>query len=190
MAKTGEVPGYIAGGSLSFYNGSLYLFGYPWPSASYLPNFNALYAYDLHLQQWSIVETGPLRPEYRNFHSSFVYNDNLYIAYGVIMETSKCQDTIWGFNFYTKQWKIIPNTIEECFFNSNMVQDGPIVYSVFGRSSTQSLNSVFYFNISDTTFKESTLSWDWDSPKKRKNHCHPLWRFDLHYRWQFNNRRD
>ena len=171
MPCAGEAPGEIAGGSLDFYNNALYLFGYPWTMTGDVQNLNSLYAYDLKQHLWNIVETGPLRPKYRDFHSSFLYNDELYIAYGYQIEISHGLDTIWKFNLLSSQWILISNITGDGLLNSDMVQDGPIVYSFGGRGLLTSNNSLFYFNLSGNGFSKTMLSDNWDTTKRRKNHC-------------------
>ena len=75
-----------------------------------LPNLNALYGYNLNENQWKIVETGRIKPEYRAFHSSFLHQDNLYIVYGLLIEASLPLNSTWTFNFLSNQWKLISNT--------------------------------------------------------------------------------
>ena len=171
MQKIGEVPGNITAGTLDFYNDSLYLFGYPWPIIAQLPNLNALYAYSLIENQWRIVETGPIKPEYRAFHSSFLYQDDLYIVYGLLIEASLPLNSTWKFNFPSNQWTLISNTSGQGMVYSDMVQDNEIVYSGCGLSVSLAMNHIFYFNLSQSGLTKNMLSENWDSPKKRKNHC-------------------
>ena len=136
-----------------------------------MQNINSLYAYDLIQERWNIAETGPLKPEYRDLHSSFLHNDDLYIAYGFHFETTVPLNTIWKFNFLSSQWNLISNITDDDLLSTDMVQEGSIVYSFGGRGTFTSYNALFYFNLTETSLSKTILSTNWDSPKKRKDHC-------------------
>ena len=92
------------------------------------PNINALYAYDLKLQRWDIVQTGPVRPEWRVSHSSLFYNNELYIFYGLVFKTATALSTVWKFNFLDHQWVLVSNITNSGFGASALVQNEKLAY--------------------------------------------------------------
>ena len=167
---SGDLPGQKLGSSLVFYDNTLYLFGYFWYSTS-SENQNNLYAYDLSLQSWRILETGPLRPSARAYHSSFVYNSELYILYGMVVKTSQMLNSVFKFNFPQNSWINVSAISGDELSYSDMVQNGPIIYSVFGLGASSSYNWVFSLDLSQSQLRKTILTSNWDSPAKRRNHC-------------------
>ena len=167
---SGDLPGQKLGSSLAFYDNTLYLFGYYW-SLIGLQSQDNLYAYDLSLHRWRIVETGPLRPCARAFHASFVYNSELYILYGMVIEDSQMLNSIWKFNFPQNSWIEVSAISGDELGYSDMVRSGPIIYSVFGLGTSVSYNWVFSLDLSQASPVRTLLTNNWDFPVRRKNHC-------------------
>ena len=171
MPRLGQALPGISSGSLNFYNNSLYLFGYPWSVTGSVPVGSFFYSYDLIRESWNTVNIVSGIPENRKYHSSAVYNDALFIFYGVVIEINEQLNSIWKFNFLSNEWKMISSIVGDEMANSDMAQDGAILYSVCGRSLSYSNNSIFYFDLSENIPARTMLAQNWDSPAKRKNHC-------------------
>ena len=168
--SVGDLPGPELGSSLAFYDNSLYLFGYYWASSD-SSSRNTLYAYDLSLKYWRIMETGTLKPSARAFHSSFVYNSELYILYGMVMETSQMLNSVWKYSFSQNSWINVSAISGDELGYTDMSQNRSIIYSVFGLGTLNSYNWVFSLDLSESSPTRTILSNNWDSPVKRKNHC-------------------
>lgn len=171
LGKNGNVPDKILGAGLAFYMGSLYFYGYYWPDRPNNINEQSLYRYDIALQTWGIVEVIGEKPEKRVFHSTFVYNDEMFIVYGLYISTSIIYDSIWKFVFSSSTWELISNIAGDGVVNTGNPQNESIVYILYGRNSINIFNAVFYFDLSEPVPTRKYLSNNWDSPSKRKNHC-------------------
>ena len=134
------------------------------------PNINALYAYDLKLQRWDIVQTGPVRPEWRVSHSSLFYNNELYIFYGLVFKTATALSTVWKFNFLDHQWVLVSNITNSGFGASALVQNEKLAYFMYGKGD-KIYNFVFYLDLSEIEPTRHILSDNWDFPTKRTKHC-------------------
>lgn len=171
LEKTGEVPNKILGASLSFYDRAFYLFGYYWPESQSDNTKQELYKYDLALRTWEIVDVLGDKPEHRVYSSTFVYNDELFLVYGVIIDTSETLSSICKFTFASKTWTFLSDVSGDDVINSGIAQYNSFAYLVFGRSSNEIYNSVSYLDLSEAIPKKVYLTTNWDSPSKRKNHC-------------------
>lgn len=170
MPKKGEVPAEMMGASLVFYDNALYLFGYSMLS-NQTENLQSLYKYDLGLKIWEIVDVRNEIPEYRIYHGIFLYNGEMYLTYGCVVEISLFLSSVWKFNFAEKSWILVSNLPMDFLCSAGSVQVGSKAYFLFGSSGESHLNSVFYLDLSETVPTRKYLSSNWDSPSKRKNHC-------------------
>lgn len=171
MPKSGHVPGNKIGPSLSFYNGSLYLFGYTNADRNDETE-NSLYRYDLSTYSWDIVNiSSSQKPEIRSMHYSAVYNNELYIFYGSVPELSLTRTSIWKLNFMSREWKIVSNIKDDYIAYPVWIQIDNMIYTAFGRDLAGGLNLMTYIDLAQDQPKRKSLTQNWDSPPGRKNHC-------------------
>ncbi|OMJ77208.1 hypothetical protein SteCoe_23243 [Stentor coeruleus] len=170
MPKVGQVPDTKVGPSLSFFNNSLYAFGY---TSGYeeTPSEKNLYRYDLIYKYWEIVSTSEPKPEMRNFLSSIVFNDSLYIIYGSCKEKNIFFSSIWKYTFSSSSWSLFSNFKDEFLTQFGQAQSGSKLYFISGRNLVDIYNSISYIDFSKSPHKRKTLAINWEGPSARKNFC-------------------
>jgi N-acetylneuraminic acid mutarotase len=112
------------------------MFGYVWPNSTSALGFLSLYRYDLSLKVWSVVSVQGEIPIKRTFAEAAVYNDEMYVMYGAIIETSEIFDDIWKFNFTSQKWIFVSNVTGDSTIRPGFVQNGSTVYFLCGRNGT------------------------------------------------------
>lgn len=170
MPKVGQVPDAKTGPSLSFFNNSLYSFGY---TSGYeeTPTEKNLYRYDLIFEYWEIVPTIDPKPEMRSLLSSIIYNDSLYIIYGSWKEKNTFLSSIWKFTFSSSSWSLFSNFKGEFLTHFGHAQSDSKLYFISGRNLVDIFNSISYIDFSQPPQKRETLAVDWEGPVARKNFC-------------------
>ncbi|OMJ71786.1 hypothetical protein SteCoe_29907 [Stentor coeruleus] len=170
MPKVGEVPGVKIGPSLSFFNNSLYTFGYTsgYDETSEQTN---LYRYDLISEYWEIIPTSEPKPEMRSLLSSIIFNDILYIIYGSWKEKNKYLSSIWKYTFSSSSWSLFSNFKDEFLTHYGQAQSDSRVYFISGRNLVNVFNSISYIDFSQPPKKREVLAIDWEGPAARKNFC-------------------
>jgi hypothetical protein len=172
MENNGKVPSPRMGASLEYFNGSLYVFGYSFYSLVLgLETGSELFRYDLEGQFWEIVTVNGKAPLMRLYHYSCIYNNEMYILYGIITESTYEHNTVYKFNFATSTWHLLGFGTEKGSIASAKVQDDSVLYLLFGRDSTTVFNSIKKIDLSTNPPTFSVLVNNWLSPSERVYHC-------------------
>ena len=156
--------------SLEYYNNSLYVYGY---SSDDLidgkETGSELYRYDLESEYWEIVETYGTPPGPRVTHYSGLYNDELYIIYGMIPQFLKPVYSIYKLNFASRHWAAVQqNTpLTETKFNSASVQVDNKLYLICGFTK----NFISVIDLREPGIPISVVSSYYILPSKRLYHC-------------------
>ncbi|OMJ94599.1 hypothetical protein SteCoe_2248 [Stentor coeruleus] len=170
LPQNGQIPESMIYPSISFYEDSLYVFGYP---AFYdnMTNADSLFRYNLILETWEIVNVLSEKPEPRILHYSIIYNNEMYLLYGARIENSLAISTIWKYNFSSLKWTLLANNTDDYVDNYAMALVGSTVYLALGRNETNYYNSLYSLNLEDPLYNKKTISQNYDFPTGRKNHC-------------------
>lgn len=101
------------------YGGDLWLFGGFWHNVSFGASvscsnlaeactwYNDLWTYNTGADKWmQVYPTGSL-PTGRNFHSSAVIGENMYVFGGMVAPNNKAVNDMWAYNFPLQVWKEI-----------------------------------------------------------------------------------
>ena len=171
MPLVGNYPRKSLLNTISYYNGSLYAFGYSWRVNSPDYNGNNLFAYSLDNFTWSVVNAGDIRPEPRIGHSSYVYNHQLFMFFGTNLESEQPYPDIWKFNFLSSKWVFLGVKAANFIWGHGEILVDSTVYQILGRNIENVMNSVIALDLSQEIPSFTTISPSWTSPAKRKNHC-------------------
>ena len=143
LPNAGSGPSPKMGASLEYYKGGLYVFGYSFYSVALgLEMGSELYRYDLDQEVWEIVNVTGSIPDMRQNHFSCIYNDEMYILYGFITEYTYEHNTIYKFNFESKEWIFVGFGNSKGLLAASQVQDGQYLYLMFGRDTTEVFNTL------------------------------------------------
>ena len=83
MKNNGNVPLGQIGASMAYYAGSIYIYGINTDLKA-----NCLYKFDLDSEVWEIASDSSLGVNL-GFHTSYVYNDELFVFFGIDSYSSK-----------------------------------------------------------------------------------------------------
>jgi N-acetylneuraminic acid mutarotase len=208
MKNSGKMPKNRMQCTLAYYNESLYYFGSSSDGEAY---DNNLYRYDLNSEEWEVVETIGEKPPPISLHSVFVYNGDMFILFGAIIETQSASNKVNKFNFERKKWSLVSLSAELIRVLSASVLIGSKGYYLYGRDEKGIFNSVYTLDFSQDPIKVQELSKNFLTPTERFSHCahvintfmyvfggtsgylhdteniySDMWRFDLiHKTWEF-----
>ena len=158
-----------------YYQNCLYLFGYSWPSYSANANDNSIYQYNLTLNYWTIIEGKNANLSKRTYHHGVVYNNCMFVFYGLKLESAEPVLDMWKFNFITSEWSFVWNFTDQADILASMkiafVIIDSLFYSLFGRTNNSIINSVYTIDFSSENPSVIILTNNQNSPVQRKNHC-------------------
>ena len=147
MRNNGNVPIGQIGTSMAYYAGSLYVYG-----INLNLKANCLYRFDLDNEVWeieSVSSTGVILA----FHISYVYNDELFVFFGIDRYSSKAFNFIQKYSFKDRSWMSF-NRSEDFRVLHSSIQNDKNVYFLFGQSQNSVENSITKFVIGDEIIKE------------------------------------
>ena len=156
------------GMSVVYYEESLYVFGYA-PLKEY-PHSN-LFRFDLWTHEWEVVDVIGQAPEPRIQHYACIYNEEMYIIYGLLYETLSEYDSIFKFNFATKTWIKLSDEPGVRISIAGYVLVGSKFYLFYGRNLQTVTNSVESLDLSYNPPKREIISPDFITPESRIYHC-------------------
>jgi N-acetylneuraminic acid mutarotase len=170
---SGEGPPYPQeGSSISYFNGSLYLFGYSLIQTlenDYVKN--DIYRYDLDGNYWEVVEVKGDRPDGRVYHYSCIYNNELYIFFGLDYATFSEFKNFYKFNFEKSEWILVESDFGISNSQGAFVQVDNIVHFIHGRNLFEITNSIITLDLSKDNLGRNITSPYWISPSERIDHC-------------------
>ena len=155
------------GMTLVYYDESLYAFGYA--PLKEIPHSNLL-RFDLWTHEWEVVDVLGQAPEPRIQHYGCIYNEEMYIIYGLIYETLFEYDSIFKFNFKTKTWTKVSDEYGTRISVAGYVLVGSKLYLFYGRNLQTVLNSVVSLDLSYNPPKREIISPDFATPESRIYH--------------------
>ena len=170
LPNNGTAPSPRMDISLVHYNNSLYMYGYS--SDDFIDGKETgseLYRYDLESQFWEIVQTFGPPPGPRTTHYSCVFNDEMFIIYGMITQYIMPVFTLFKFNFANSYWVAIQQStpLTEVKFSSASIQVDNKLYLISGYT----INSITMIDLSDSGLPSSIISPNYILPSKRLFHC-------------------
>lgn len=158
--------------TIVYYNNSFYVYGYAnYDYAAGLETGNELYRYDINGKYWEIVETNGIPPGPRNNHYACIFNEEMFIIYGIMPEYTYGYESIVKFNFQTSTWTYVYNNQKYGVFLASSVQISNKLYLISGRTISQYSNSIFYIDLQHPELDPKLVTENWISPSKRVFHC-------------------
>lgn len=170
LPQNGQIPESMVYPSISFFEDSLYIFGY---SAFFnnITTSETFFSYNIILETWNNVEVLSEKPEPRVFHNTIVYNNEMYLLYGAHIESSSAISSLWKYNFLTSKWTLLTNNTDDFVDNYAIVLVDSTIYLALGRNETNYYNSLCTINLKGPSYNKEIISKNWDFPIGRKNHC-------------------
>ena len=160
------------GASLEYYDGSFYVFGYSIYNVMLgMETGTELFRYDIDKEIWEIVQVSGYVPAMRLNHLSCIYNEEMYIFYGIITESTYEHNTIYKFTFKTKTWSFVGFGNLKGLISGAKVLQGNFLYLMFGRDSTEVFNSVTKIDLSVQPLEFEVIVENWLAPSERVGHC-------------------
>ncbi|OMJ92453.1 hypothetical protein SteCoe_4792 [Stentor coeruleus] len=169
MMNSGTAPNKSYDLSLVYYNNKLYLYGSVLDEDPIVNPGNLMYMFDLVTNIWEILVFSEYYPNSRLSHTSYVYQDSMYIFFGLDIINSSYTDDIWSYNFLNNTWKMLG--VFSPVFNYASVQIGTKIYIAFGYNNYKGQNSVSFYDLYQNKLEKNEVSVHRISPPKRKYHC-------------------
>eukprot|EP01080_Neovahlkampfia_damariscottae_P002565 gene2565-3527_t len=148
-----EIPEIRNGSTFCYYDTHIYMFG-----GDGYPDFsNDIFQFSLEDLTWKIVEIkNQIKPKPRGFHSSFVYNDSMFIFGGKKKAKYEFQEhellnDLYEFDFKTSTWKYI--TINGFQINgryeSQLYIENDVLYVLGGKCNSSNLGEIYSVKLSN-----------------------------------------
>ena len=134
---------------------ALYLYG---DDRSFESDPRKFYKFDIETETWEILEPEGAIPSRRIGHLSHVYGDNMYIFFGVNLETNMVIDDAFRYEFTKNTWYYMGNYKEYSRYNSQSLQKDDQLYFLYGRNLTTLKNDIVIFKIVGNSFEIKTIS--------------------------------
>ena len=127
-----------------------------------------LYRYNLSSYSWEIIKTYGITPGPRNTHFSYVYQDSMFVLYGMKPETLEYSLNIVRYDFLNSTWSLVKvsNVFEFRTMSAN-VKVGSKVYLLYGAGT----NSAVKVDLSLAVPGFEFISVHWETPAARLYHA-------------------
>ncbi|OMJ80570.1 hypothetical protein SteCoe_19167 [Stentor coeruleus] len=163
-------PGLRISATLVYRNGYLYMYGYIRIALAFDAYQSGIYAYSLEDDLWTLLKND-IEPEERFLHTSYIYEDEMYVIFGGRVDSTNMSRDIWKYSFVNSNWTLIKNNIEEFRVEAATVQIGSKIYFLYGRKDVTIYNTIVAIDLGTNPIDISTISPLYDAPLKRVHHC-------------------
>ncbi|OMJ82363.1 hypothetical protein SteCoe_16964 [Stentor coeruleus] len=178
MPYNDQGPWIRVGTTLTYYNNTLYMYGYIRKGLAPNDDQTGIYAYSLIEEKWTLIPAGDKpAPEMRFEHYAYLYNDEMYIIFGLRIDILYERRDIWKFNFSNQSWTLILNNIKDYKAESANVIIGSKVYLLYGRETYTVFNSILTIDLAQDIPVFEYISVNMLTPLKRMNHCDYMYIF-------------
>ncbi|OMJ82365.1 hypothetical protein SteCoe_16966 [Stentor coeruleus] len=172
MPYNDQGPWIRVGTTLTYYNNTLYMYGYVRKDLAPNDDLTGIYAYSLIEEKWTLIPTGDgPTPEIRFDHFAYLYNDEMFIIFGLRIDVYCIYDDIWKFNFVNQKWTLIADNIKDFRAQSANVIIGSKVYLLYGDKGGIVFNSILTIDIAYDIPIIEYVSINMLMPLKRAHHC-------------------
>ena len=166
--KSGDIPEPKVASSLNYNDGTLYLYGRfnynIYNSYNYL-----MYYYSIANQTWEVIYSEGGILEARDYHVSAIYNNDIYILYGLLISVTFSYE-MWKFDTFHSNWAYLKQD-NGYLIHPGLVQINFSLYMVGGSSVKNIYNHILHVDLSSDSLDVSVLSPNLEAPPKRKEFC-------------------
>ncbi|OMJ66392.1 hypothetical protein SteCoe_36769 [Stentor coeruleus] len=168
MPRVGDLPPKIIASSLVYWNGTLTLYGNPdFTNQTGID----LWSFSLENEIWTTLNIQGQKPIGRIYHIAYVYMNYMYIMFGVIIgETNSFRDA-WKLDLLELKWTQVAYNLGETRNQCGVLGINSSLYIVYGRDEFTIFNSILEIDLDHEPLETKFLTYNWDSPIKRINHC-------------------